>query len=311
MMFPSRSLLVAVVAAAGSLAAGCGATRESEDVEEGAILDGFDVTDARADAIGSVGFIYGPTTFDGKCTGTLIARDRVLTAKHCVQATAAEAPYVVDRDVGFAVGFDVHSPRRVVRFTKVERLEPHEGGYVGFGHDVAVYTLAEPIDDVAPLPLANDALSASSVALRLWAVGFGAQDYDGRVRGTRRAGSVRLRAVEGKALPSLFPTFDAMETLLTASEGRDWVTASRGALTSLYGYELLPGGEVYAAPDTAQPCDGDSGGPLVARRAGTVEEYEILGVVSGSKKGRDGRCSVLGEFYAPVSARLVAPLAAR
>lgn len=269
-----------------------------------ALIDGFDVRDVRADAVGSLGRIFGTDTFDATCTGTLIAPDQVLTAKHCVQASTAEAPYVLDRAIGFAVGFDSDHPRKLVKAKSVRVFDPNEGGFIGFGRDVAIYTLVEPITDVTPLPVTTNPLGPADVGKRLWAAGYGTQDYERRSRGTRRGGAVSLRAVTGKPMHALFEGRDAFMTFMRSSEGEPWVTERKTALEGFFDYTLLEGLEVYVGLGEAQPCDGDSGGPLV-RQIGN--DFEIVGVVSGSRKGAGGRCSVLGEFYANVDRASLAP----
>lgn len=273
--------------------------RENDDDANAssALIDGFDVRDPRADAVGSLGFVYGPDVFDAKCTGTLIARDAVLTAKHCVKGSIGEAPYVDDRDMGFAIGFDAAHPRKVVKLASVKTFAPDEGGYIAFGRDVAIYTLAEPVDDVPPLRVTENALGEDDVGKRFWAAGYGAQDYERRTRGTRRAGAVTLRAVSGAPMHRLFPEREAFLSFMNASEGERWVAEKQASLETFFDYVLLPGYEIYVGLGEAQPCDGDSGGPLV-RQIGN--DYEVVAVVSGSRKGANGRCSVLGEFYANV-----------
>ena len=83
------------------------------------------------------------------CTGTLIAPNVVLTAKHCVQAPGAEAPYPVNSftiGVGDAVG--------ATRDYRVRYVETTPGAYESdslglrgaiFGIDVAVIVLHEPV----------------------------------------------------------------------------------------------------------------------------------------------------------------------
>jgi hypothetical protein len=287
----------------GALSAlGCaGESRSQEEGERSALINGFDVRDPRADAVGTIGRIYAPDTFDPTCTATLIARDQVLTAKHCVEASTAEAPYVNDREIGFALGFDARAPRRVVKAARVRVYEPNEGGYIHFGRDVAIYTLSEPIDDVAPLRVATEPLGPSDVGSSFWAVGYGAQDYEHTTRGTRRAGRVTLRAIKGSPMHALFADRDAFRAFLRASEGELWVAEQSAVLDAFFDYELLGGYEIYVGLQEAQPCDGDSGGPLVRQlgeRAGGIADFEVVAVVSGSRKGARNRCSVLGEFYA-------------
>ncbi len=116
-------------------------------------------------------------TFGGLCSGTLIAEDVVLTAKHCVQAPGADAPYDANQ---FAVGVGdssrsaTHYRARWVDTTPGAFYEDMTTGLSGaiFGVDVGVLILREPVPDVTPIPIRRDRPD-DMVGGTFTAVGFG------------------------------------------------------------------------------------------------------------------------------------------
>jgi V8-like Glu-specific endopeptidase len=77
---------------AGWLTLGCGASDDSKpviDVEKARIVDGYVDDDDKA-AIGLAFSAFG--YFSGHCSGTLIAPNLVLTARHCVSLTSGGGP---------------------------------------------------------------------------------------------------------------------------------------------------------------------------------------------------------------------------
>ncbi|MCZ7682694.1 MAG: trypsin-like serine protease [Sandaracinaceae bacterium] len=110
------------------------------------------------------------------CTGTLIAPNVVLTAKHCVQAPGATAPYPI---TSFTVGVgDRVGATRDYRVRYVETTPgAYESGSLGlrgaiFGIDVAVLILREPIADVTPIPIRRDRPD-DRIGQPFTAIGFG------------------------------------------------------------------------------------------------------------------------------------------
>lgn len=108
----------------------------------------------------------------GLCTGTLIASDVVLTAKHCVQRPGAEFPVTAD---SFRVGFgDFFGNISTARATEVWTPAGvwQEFGLSGLiGEDVALLRLEEEAD-ITPIPIyAGDPTSFVGEEVR--AVGFG------------------------------------------------------------------------------------------------------------------------------------------
>jgi hypothetical protein len=103
--------------------------------------------------------------------------------------------------------------------------------------------------------------------------------------------------VTGQPMHVLFPTKEEFLAHLTKHEGESWVASSTKRIDEFYDFTLLDGHEAYLGmgENDAQPCSGDSGGPLVTKIDGTLT---VVGVVSGSFKGRTYPCSTVGEAYA-------------
>jgi hypothetical protein len=222
------------------------------------------------------------------CTATLIAPRLVLTARHC--------------KVGFgnaelALGNDAERPRRVVKIVQAWDPPPVvEGGIPADGTDVSVAALAEPVEDVVPIAIADGHLTASAIGKRVGVVGFGLRNRAGD-HAVRRAGSVTVRALEGAPFQALFRTEDELLAYASSKVG----TLDEGDIRALRDHwdaEVRSGREVYVGQATgdAQQCPGDSGGPLIGKVAGRLV---VLAVASRSVKVGDGfDCGVLGGRYA-------------
>lgn len=149
-----------------------------------AIADG--VPDAEDSAV--VGIVDGVTS--AECTGTLIAPDVVLTARHCVSeivgygcdatwgATHEPQRFYITTGAGHTYNVsDYHTVSSVV----VDDARPDL-----CGGDVAILVLAEPVagDEAEPLdPRVDEAIVADETYA---AVGYGATDDSGTGTGTRR-----------------------------------------------------------------------------------------------------------------------------
>ncbi|HWO23809.1 MAG TPA: trypsin-like serine protease [Kofleriaceae bacterium] len=258
------------------------------------IIGGFPVDSAELNAIGALGADLGEGVVPF-CTGTLIAPTRVLTAKHCVLAVPDGTP------ITFLIGPDARAPVRAVpvRGTAVEPTV--SGGLQGLGSDVAIVHLAEAVTDVAPLPVA--ALTDEQIGSRMIGVGYGVQNAK-QDFGTRRAGSMTLKATGGPVFAAVFGSF---ERFLEAGAPRLFPTLDPAkpedlaVLRQIYDeLRLLDGIEAWfgSGPGDAQACNGDSGGPI-AQRVGT--QTTVFGVTSWGFHQDDGTCALDGASYASMN----------
>lgn len=277
----------------GVLTLGFAACNASSDqgsgANEDAVTGGADATDARFDAIGAFVRPGSDGNLHAMCTGTLIAADVVLTAKHCFRGSPSFP--LTSPSVGFVIGADVAHPRRMVRLRDATPAELTKGGYVELGSDVNIVRLDEPVTDVAPIPVAKSHPAPADVGSEFLTIGYGNSD---KTDETRRMGRVKIDAVEGKPMQALFKTqTDLIAHLKAAGDVRE----DRKDVPALWDRSLLPQHEVHAVGvDAVRTCRGDSGGPLLRLDAGGAP-VEVVGVVSGGYHA-NGECSALGTWYA-------------
>jgi len=155
------------LAAAVVLFGGCA---EAPGSHEAAIVGGFEPTDA--DATVAVGYSVPGSDFSIQCSGTLVAPNVVLTAKHCIPR-----PDECRVGGGFAVGFGPDGRDRIVPVARAICAPsscgdacPPDWNYPN--EDIALAILEEDVDDVPPreVPRDGDDLHEGDV-LRL--VGYG------------------------------------------------------------------------------------------------------------------------------------------
>jgi secreted trypsin-like serine protease len=160
-----------------------------------------------------------------RCGGTLIARDSVLTAAHCV-TNARKVLLTVGRTVISESQGQLRSVRYVFRHP---RYNPDN-----FAYDAAVLKLYSPVKGIKPIKLATAKQNGLELpGQTLKAAGWGSRSEGGKLQFTDRMRAVSLPVVSDRR--------------------------ARQAYTSS-GY--FPSLMVAAGAKGKDACQGDSGGPL-------------------------------------------------
>jgi secreted trypsin-like serine protease len=210
----------------------------------------------------------GPTAFQQQfCGGSLIDRDSVLTAAHCVTGTRGlpVAPGPLRITVGRTVlNSDQGQKRRVSRIF----IHPRYNGDTVTTYDAAVLKLSSPVSGIAPVKLAT-----------------AAQDY---LEEPGRKATVAGWGSTSALPPGSFP--DRMREVQVP------IVSDTQAQQTLH-QEFVPRLMVAAGRTGKGPCVGDSGGPMFARVSG---KYTQIGITSfGPAVCTAGSPTVYTEVNAP------------
>jgi hypothetical protein len=155
-------------------------------------------------AAGCMGQCQPP--FYPQCTGTLVSKNSVLTSRACGQLFQQVSYGYYSASLKFSIGADPSQSARLIDVVDVE-FAPAVVQNGGLTYpDVAVLHLGQSVTDVAVFPVAL--LTDDLIGKPFAAVGFGNSDLRYQ-SGTRRAGSLTLKATSGLLYPAIFGTFEA------------------------------------------------------------------------------------------------------
>ena len=250
-----------------------------------AIIDGAPATGAKYGAVGAlVYFLPEIGVLDVFCSGTLIAPNALVTARHCMPSIdlALESGLVP----AVAFGPDAFNPTEVVPITGYVQAPAAPGNTKGLlldgGRDVAVTYLASVPVGIKPAKLGQ--FDECQLGTQFEIAGYGMHNFEA-FYGQRFAGLATARALHGRWYPLLFNGdygafhdwyfTDAALALPSEAEAKEWWKIYK--LENKY--ELLAGG----LPGEAVACYGDSGGPLLlGKNAKNLTVYGVSFAVEGT-----------------------------
>jgi hypothetical protein len=200
-----------------------------------AIIGGFGANNSALNAVGSLNIQYLWGYSEYLCTAVLVTENMVLTARQCAERLAYGLS--TDARAVFAIGPSAYAPAKQVDVIHYELPPASSDPYTSY--DVAVLHLGEPVTDVPPLPWAM--IDESTLGEKFVGIGYGIQNTN-YSSGTRKLGSLTLRATSGRLYEAVFGSFEAYFK---------WNT----------GYDLPSDCELGNSDDAGvPPPDGGSGG---------------------------------------------------
>ena len=216
------------------------------------IVGGTPVPSGDFPFVASLGNVhYGSTAYERFfCGGSLIDRDSVLTAAHCVRGTRRQPLRVTIGRTVLSSGQG--QTRRVARIS----IHPRFEGVTSLTYDAAVLTLNKPVDSIAPIRLAGMAQNPLEKPGRL-----------AKIAGWGNTIKQPPNASNGSNYPKRMR--QARVPIVPDARARD-----------AYGPSYVGPLMIAVGKKGKDACNGDSGGPMFVTQAG--KRYQI-GITSFGK----------------------------
>jgi len=260
-----RGTVMLACVAAWSCSEAPNAPNPQESSDPQAIIGGAPTDDAKYAAVGALGWFYpGYGVIDVFCSGTLVAPQAIVTARHCTPSI--DLAFEIGVVPVFVFGSDAFASTDVVPITSYVTAppspQPNGGLLLDGGRDVAVAQLESAVTHVVPAKLGL--FDDSFIGDQFQIAGYGINDVSFGV-GQKFSGVVTARATHGRWYNLLFNGdydaylawyfTDSAAAIPSDAEAKEWWKIYR--LENRY--ELLAGG----LPGESVGCYGDSGGPLL------------------------------------------------
>lgn len=261
----SSSLLLGLLFASGVASANTTGDLEAPPVVS---EDPFEIIGGTRTTVGQFPTVVAITAGGGICTGTLVDKDWVLTAAHCIDPEVlqvASQQAVTDSVRVYYNTIDINTSAGRANMRRAAQTFPKPTFNVQAlgANDIGLIKLAQPIDGITPTPINFEAAKAP-VGITVTMVGFGATQVGG-------GGSVGVQF------------FLQNRTSVSCS------SLGGGSNTNLL---------CFSQTDTKGKCQGDSGGPSFAMLDGklTVVGVTSFGDQNCAQFGADTRTDIEKDF---------------